>query len=432
MTNNFFKKYIEKPTESQALNTKAVLLSSGTDVDFDSFRTIPHISEEFRVVSERAVVSDRSDIEPKSQKRQYIPDEILVGVGADTSVVKVCYSPKSLLTLVADNDEVHIVDKETKKPFPISVSLIKKPNYSYRKFEDGIPFGKYTSIVGLDRVTVIPYDGCFHWMDGKPCCFCGGNPTRLGFDGAKPNLFEAEGTCNRNYKKWWAEKREKTIERVRTSMQALLETDYPKPHFHFLINGGNLPDVDFEWEVFFEVLDALNDVVPFGKIDSGSSIIPPSDLNLVDELKERYSFDNIAFNLEVWGEQDFKEVCPGKSFYGFNNFVEALRYAVSTFGRGNVRTNFVLGAQSIEKTIQGVKELAVIGVVPDYSIFYPRPASIWNKKQPPSPDEILYFGYKVDEIYKQYGFRPVYCMLSSRSSIANEVGDLNGRIPVRI
>ena len=55
--------------------------------------------------------------------------------------------------------------------------------------------------------------------------------------------------------------------------------------------------------------------------------------------------------------------------------MNALRAAVPIFGRGNVRSNFVLGAQPVEELLDGVRELAEYGIASDYSVFVPKPGT---------------------------------------------------------
>ena len=133
-------------------------------------------------------------------------------------------------------------------------------------------------------------------------------------------------------------------------------------------------------------------------------------------------FNQVAFNLEVIGEDRFKEVCPGKaSVIGYGNFVHALEEAVKVFGFGKVRSNFVLGAQPIEELLSGVKELADKGIVADYSVFSPKRGTPWENKKPPEMQEVVDFSLALANIYQEHGFKGIYCGLSSRSSVLNEI-----------
>jgi len=422
-----FEDYIKSPTTSHILNTKVILLSTGLDVDFNRLTEyFPNLPEEYRNVSHRATVSDRANIDPKSEKRLYIPDELILQEDGRQSVVKVYYEAESPLRLSAGSNGLVIEDKDTGVLVPMKVLPIRTPIYTNKRFEDGSTYDKYVSLLGTDRVSVIPYDGCECWMELRPCSFCGGNPKRLGFDGSKPNLAQAIKEYGSDYRRWWNDSRDEMRHKTTTSMSSLLATDYPEPHFHFMVIGGNLSDLDYEWNIIFDLLDPLRQVVEFDKIDSCVNMMPPNDLMIINRLQGEFGFTGVGFNLEVWGEKDFKEVCPGKQIlYGWENMIKALDYSARVFEHGKTRTNFVLGAQDVKKTVEGSKQLASMGIVPDYSVFFPRPASKWSKKSAPTPDEILEFGLEMEKIYREYEFDPVYCSLSSRSSIASEIRDLN-------
>ena len=111
--------------------------------------------------------------------------------------------------------------------------------------------------------------------------------------------------------------------------------------------------------------------------------------------------------------------CPGKTKY--NEFVEKLKEAVEIMGPGNVRSNFVLGLQNIDELLKEIEELAKAGIVADYSIFQPKKGTEYYNKKAPSFEEVRYFTERLVEIYIKYGFKPIYCSKSSRSSIVNEL-----------
>lgn len=133
----------------------------------------------------------------------------------------------------------------------------------------------------------------------------------------------------------------------------------------------------------------------------------------------------MCFNLECFNKKIFKEVCPGKDrLYGYDRIIDALKYSVRIFGKGRVRTNFVLGSEPLGGLIEGVLKLAKEGIVSDYTIFFPRPGSLWSRRRVLSPESILSFTKDLVSIYKKYNFKPFCCTLSSRSSIVNEMYNL--------
>jgi len=161
-------------------------------------------------------------------------------------------------------------------------------------------------------------------------------------------------------------------------------------------------------------------------MDSYLNIVPPSDerrKGYLERAKE-LGFRNIAFNLEVIGDRTFQDVCPGKAhLFGYQGIVDSLKDSVNYFGYGNVRSNFVLGAQPVDELLEGIRELAGHGIVADYSVFVPKKGTPWNKRISPTMETIVHFTRDLADIYRQNGFRGVYCGLSSRSNILHEVLD---------
>ena len=416
-----FDKYLKIPTPSNVLNAKLLLLTQGLDFDFNAIRkTYPKIKSNYKVNKIR--VSDRHFLSVKNAKRDFIPDELILEKDNDKSVVKVYYKEDSPFIFSIENNKFVISDKKTEEKFPILVKPVPLYNYAKKEYK-GVSLDEFVSIVGLDKISIIPYDGCENWIHGEQCQFCGANPERMGFTGIKPNVFEINNKFNGDYKAWYNHHRDYMCENVSRSFKALLK-DEIKPHFHFAVISGNLSDLDFEWEMVFDLINTIKDKVDFSKIDSYFNLMPP--LNFMNIKKAyKYGFQYMCFNLECFNKQIFKKVCPGKDrIYSYGKIMQALKYSVTIFGKGKVRTNFVLGSEPLRGLTKGVWQLAREGIVSDYSIFFPRPGSRWAKKEAPSPDEILYFTKKLVEVYKKYNFRPYCCSLSSRSSVANEVYNL--------
>jgi hypothetical protein len=415
------KKYLKIPTSSEVLNFKLLLLTNGLDFNFKAIKKkYPEIKSDYKVNKIR--VSDRHFLPVKNIERDFIPDELILEREKEKSVVKVYYRKESPFLFSVENNDFVILDKKTKENFPVSIRLVPLYDYAKRKYK-GVSLDEFVSVVGLDKVSIIPYDGCENWVYGEECKFCGANPKRMGFTGIKPNVFEIKNKFSGDCKSWWNYYRDYMCRNVSRSFEALLK-DKIKPHFHFTVISGNLSDLDLEWEIVFNLIDAMKDKINFSEIDSYFNLMPPLDFKKIKKSRE-YGFRYMCFNLECFDKQLFKNVCPGKSKrYGYEKIIKALKYSVKVFGKGNVRTNFVLGSEPLDKLLRGLLWLANEGIVADYSVFFPRPGSVWRYKETISPDEVLHFTKKLIEVYKKYNFKPYCCSLSSRSSIANEVYNL--------
>lgn len=421
MKNNIYKKYFKKPTKSDVLNVKLLILVHGLDFDFQSIKNwYPDLKSQYKVNKIR--VSDRHFISTKSEERNYIPDELILEKSKNRSVVKVYYLTNSPFLFTIRNKKFIILDKKSRKVLPVNIHLVPLLNYSKR--EDGqVAMDEFVNTVGLDKITIIPFDGCENWIYGEQCTFCGANPSRTKSTGVKLSITNLKGKFNNNYRDWWNNKRIYMKKNVTKSFKSLIKEKF-KPHLHLAVMSGNILDLDFAWDIAFDLVESIKDKINLSKIDSYFNLMPPNDFKKINQCK-KYGFQTICFNLECYTKKYFKKVCPGKELrYGYDKMIQALTYSVKIFGRGQVRTNFVLGSEPINLLIKGAKKLAKLGIVSDYTVFFPRPGSLWAKKKPLTPDEILLFTKKLVVIYKKYFFHPYCCALSSRSSIANEYYNL--------
>lgn len=414
MSNDIFRKYLPKPTESATLNTKLILLTKGIDCNFDTLqRECPDMNKKYKV--NKIAVSDRHFISTKTEERNYIPDEIILDDGKHRTVVKAYYRADSPF-MFSINEGKYVIREKGGSEFPVDVSIVKLPNY-YKMKHNGVSLDKYVSIVGTDRISIIPYDGCENWIEGDQCKFCGANPKRLGFGPGKPNIGEIKSKFGGDHDAWWNANRDGSSKAIRKGLDALMKYDQLEPHTHFMLMGGNLKNSDLEWKLMFDTMDTIIERLELNKIDSYLILTPP---NTVDELKKAksYGFRNIAFNMECFDEKAFADTCPGKNR---EKILNAFKDSIGIFGEGNVRTNFVFGAEPMSTLTEGVKYLASEGVVSDYSVFFPRPGSVWSRREPPKPQDVLTFTKELVETYRKYDFRPFSCAMSSRSSVASDV-----------
>ena len=75
--------------------------------------------------------------------------------------------------------------------------------------------------------------------------------------------------------------------------------------------------------------------------------------------------DAACFNLEVWSEDLFSRICPGKhAFVGYSRWIESLENAVGIFGKGRVYTAMVAGIElepEYGMSWEQASELAIAG-----------------------------------------------------------------------
>jgi len=356
-----------------------------------------------------------------SKDKILIPTELYLTDSKHNRVLtKFNYNPESKFKLIIENKELYIINKKDKRPIDIKVEVVKEHPYISLEF-NGRPLEEYAQILGQDRIGILAYEGCWHWNIGKQCLFCDSNPKRNWRERATPsiNLLKELGSA------WWEKQKKEYLEGISYTLKKIFELGGVQPHQHLALMAGNLPKLEDIWNISGDIAKSINSVRHLKDFDSYINLLPPPKekrLEFLKKAKQEWGFNNIQINLEVIGEKAFQTTCPGKSeLVGYKNMKQSLIDAAKIFGEGKSRSNFVLGAQSMEILLAGIKKLAANGVVGDYSVFVPKKYTAWQNKPKPDKDEIAYFTKQLVKIYKENNFKPLYCQLSSRSSIANEV-----------
>jgi hypothetical protein len=407
---------------------KAFLLKHGVDCDYNlgEQSCLKGMKTKYRI--KHHLVKNGKLIDA-SKDTSIIPSELLLEKNGKRTLSRVSYNPRSPLKLMANEKELYLVDTSIDQLIDVKVYPVKKRKYSEMKIPpgrsavEGTPLQDYVQVIGIDRVGVLAYSGCIHWLEGKMCKFCDENPKR-------PTEFHGMASLNTlvnfdwDVKKWWKSVSPSYLDGISYSFNMLLKNEKIEPHFHLQVMAGNLSDLDFEWEICMEIGEVLNSIFPISRTDSYLNILPPRKEKRIPyfERAREIGFKNVQFNLEVIGERRFKDVCPGKaSLIKYQEMIDSLKSAVKIFGEGQVRSNFVLGSQPIKELLRGIRELASYGIVADYSIFIPKRNTPWARKSSPSLETIVDFTRELAEVYKEYGFKGIYCELSSRSNILHEI-----------
>lgn len=408
---------------------KALILEYGIDLENDDIiNSLPNISlykTKFR--SKKPTVKNHKFIDI-SEDAGLVPSELLIRRDKNISLVKARFHKESPIVLCKRGDELGLQEKVTKEFIPIEVQLVKKRGYANmrlpKEINENCPiFEDFVQIVGMDRLAILAFEGCWHWISGKPCKFCDATAKRCDNKSAMPtlnNLVDFKFDENA----WWEKYRKNYLAGIDYVFKYIIENEKIEPHMHFQLMSGNMPHTSKVWEICTQIAEVVNNIYPIKDMDSYINLAAPRE-NLEETLlmaKNKMGFNQIEFNLEVYGEDWFEKVCPGKSaLAGYNNMLNALKLSSKIFGFGKARSNFVLGAQPTEILLDGIKEIAKYGIVADYSVFVPKPGTEWEDKEQLSMDEVVSFTKELVKIYKENKFSSIYCGLSSRSNILYEM-----------
>jgi hypothetical protein len=93
---------------------------------------------------------------------------------------------------------------------------------------------------------------------------------------------------------------------------------------------------------------------------------------------------SIAFNLEIWNEKLFNEICPGKTRrVGRERWIQSLFEARDLLKPARALTSFVVGLEPAESFLEGVDYLSSNGVFPIMSPFIPMVGTAYEGMTPP-------------------------------------------------
>ena len=82
--------------------------------------------------------------------------------------------------------------------------------------------------------------------------------------------------------------------------------------------------------------------------------------------------DRIACDIEIWNEELFARICPGKSKWtGRQRCLDALLYVARKYGANRACSTFVVGLEPAEDFLAGAEYLASNGIAPIPSIWMP-------------------------------------------------------------
>ncbi len=124
--------------------------------------------------------------------------------------------------------------------------------------------------------------------------------------------------------------------------------------------------------------DALDELVPYIKAVKektglliGVQSAPALDLSKYLYLK-KIGVDHVSFCLELYDQQKFENICPGKSKYiGREKYLETIKYCVRVFGKGKVSGEIIAGLEDPSDTIKAIEYFGKIGVVSTVCVFRP-------------------------------------------------------------
>lgn len=285
------------------------------------------------------------------------------------------------------------------------ITFVEKPKYYNYKTSDGISMKTIANEVGKTKISVAYSNECALKDKGLDCKFCNINATKSRFADLQGIAWKTPGQIAETY----AKAREEGYQAI-------------------TITGGFIPERR-EVEYYIDVAEAIQDVTGLKEFGGAACVGAPADLSVIEKYKEA-GYSAISSNMEVWDENIFKTICPGKEQIcgGRQNWINALKHEVEVFGKGNVRSFFVAGIEPKSTLLEGIEYLTELGVVAIPLHWIPNPGSELEGHRAPNPEWYLDLYQKTYTLLRKNGLthRDLYSSVNGENSIFDYFYDLDG------
>lgn len=287
------------------------------------------------------------------------------------------WDPRSTVEIKYIDGQFVLFDNGVEK-FPIEFD--HRPEYYSKKTSDGTEMS-HVATYSNGVVSIAYSNECSLKEKGLDCLFCNANAT----------------------KDTYAEKENIQWKNPKQIGETVAEAFRLGEGRHVNLTGGFVPERR-EVDYYIDVAEAIQDETGLEDFNGTAVIGAPADLSVIEKYKEA-GFRTLAIQLEVWDENYFRVICPGKEKEcgGRENWIAALDKAVSVFGKGRVRTGFVAGIEPKERTLEGVEILTKKGVICLTNAWCPNPGSKLEGHRTPTFEWHYDMAQKTYLLHKQAG-----------------------------
>jgi biotin synthase-related radical SAM superfamily protein len=272
-----------------------------------------------------------------------IPDDFFL---EDGSVVQFRLNKLSPFVIRKQGDSLQLFKGEE----PVcAASWIKRPDFYWKKTSSGIEMVKVGQIGGVDNLFFCYQNYCSHFAGNKQCAFC--------------NLVSTSKTYHSVLKR-------KQVEDIGEVARAAWQEGVVK---HVNITGGCFNN-DREVTLITEVLHSIRSHTGFDRVPG---VLLPSPAK-GDDIKKYFDagIQALGYSMEIWDDALYRAICPGKAETTTHaEFLREISSAISVFGPGNVHVMFVMGIETRETFLEGVRVLSELGALITPYVWAPNPGS---------------------------------------------------------
>ena len=253
-------------------------------------------------------------------KDLYMPGPILL---RDGSFVYINYGDPYENPYTVDYEGGLFLLKEGEELVDV-VDFVPRPDFFDKVTSRGTPMSSMADVRG-QKLLLTAYQRCRLWEGGDQCGFCA--------------FFTGGNT-----------KAETDPEDMYETIRELLKE--PGRFSEITLSGGT----DFSGDPPFsvEIQRYITALQAIGRNFSGrfpcQLIAPAYPKDQLQRIYNETGLTSYAADIEVWGEELFRELCPGKEkWVGYREWIRRTLDAVEIFGEGKVSTQIVAGAELAAK-----------------------------------------------------------------------------------
>lgn len=300
-----------------------------------------------------------------------VPDDFFL---EDGTVVQFRLNRKSPYVIRRKNEGLAVYNFEEELA---GVKWIERPAFYNKQTSQGNEMIRIGQVGGADNLFFCYQNYCSHFSKNEQCAFCNLVSTGQVYDSViKKKNFDEIGEVAREA---WTEGA------VR----------------HVNITGGCFNN-QTEVRLITQLLTSLRSKTGLERIPG---VLLPSPAK--GEAIQKYydaGITSLGYSMEIWDEKLYQAICPGKAkATSHEEFLESISEAVKVFGPGNVYAMFVMGIETRETFLEGVRTLTGLGALVTPYVWAPNPGSKMSGHRAPFPEWFEETSLEAARIVKESG-----------------------------
>lgn len=340
-------------TLDEAIRLKTELLIEGLTLSDEAMKTVGQGGlEKVFWVFEMTPVTHKGS----GDGTQPLPNDMLLPYGL---YVDVRYNPASPFKVHASGNTVILMKNGTEL---CEVRWPNRPDFYDKKTSSGEMMKKVASMRGDCGLRVCFDNACTYFGKEEQCKFCNIVPARKRNLGHVVTIKEAED--------------------IYDVVKEAIINNHVCPHLAMTAGAakddglGNLPNI----------LEKLKPLLEIKNFPIVTAITATRNREETEQLCST-GISSVAFNMEIWDEKLFKEICPGKDRrIGRTRWIESLKEARDLLKPARALSSFVVGLEPMESLLAGIDYLSSEGIFPIMSPFIPMVGTEYEGKQAPDPN----------------------------------------------